>query len=519
MTWRNPVLAGFHPDPSACRVGEWFYLATSSFQFFPGLPLRRSTDLVHWELVGHAIDRPGQLDLRGTAPSRGLFAPTLRHHEGRLYLTCTEVDRLGNFLVSAPSIEGPWSEPLPIAVDGIDPSLFFDRDGTAYLCSNGRVDGRQGIALSVIDPANGAILEGPRHVCAGSGGRWPEGPHLYRRGDAWYLLLSEGGTEYGHFVTVFRAPSPWGPYEACPRNPVLTHRDDAMNPIQCVGHADFVEDAEGHWWCLCLGTRPLGPLLHNLGRETFLAPVSWDDGGWPVIGEGGRLAMEMDGPLPGARSRHEKAPTGPAAGSWSMEATDHRLALEWVSPRSRDARALRFHGGRGLLLRGSGCALSEPGGAPALVARPQTSVLCTFEASLEIAPGEGRTEAGIVVYYDEDYHYAIVVRTGEEGLSASLRRRVHDLEVEGPSIRLPSGGCLRLRIEADAESYGFLVSPGGSREAAWLELGAGLCAGLCSEGTWRMSFTGVHFGLYCREGDALFTKASCVDGEAHGLLS
>lgn len=504
MRWRNPVLPGFHPDPSVCRVGDRFYLATSSFHFFPGLPLYRSHDLVDWEAVGHALDRPSQLDLAGTPPSRGLYAPTLRHGGGRFWLACTEVDRLGNFLLSAPSIEGPWSDPLPLAVGGIDPSLFFDVDGTAYLCSNGEADGRAGISLSVIDPGTGAVLEGPRHICAGSGGRWPEGPHLYRRGGAWYLLLSEGGTEYGHYASVFRSASPWGPWEACPRNPVLTHRDDAASPIQCVGHPDLVEDAAGRWWLLCLGVRPLGPMLHNLGRETFLAPVSWDGEGWPVMGQGGRLALEMDGPLPGR-------PVGEERRRWEDRFDCGALDPGWISLRGREPGAVATGEGRGLVLRGRGCGLSDPAGAPALVARPQTEVSCRFEALLDFQPGGAGMEAGIVALYDEDYHYEAFVTRRDGTRGVALRRRVHDLEVEGPFLPLPGRGQVVLRLDADAENYRFSFScPDGGGEGGWRDLGAGRTAGLCTEGTWRMTFTGVHLGLYCREGEARFLGVSCV---------
>jgi len=504
MRWRNPVLPGFHPDPSVCRVGDCFYLATSSFHFFPGLPLWRSHNLVDWEPVGPALCRPSQLDLAGTPPSRGLYAPTLRHGAGRFWLACTEVDRLGNFLLSAPSIEGPWSDPLPLAVGGIDPSLFFDDDGTVYLCSNDAPDGRAGISLSVIDPGTGAILERPRHICAGSGGRWPEGPHLYRRGGAWYLLLSEGGTEYGHYASIFRSASPWGPWEACPRNPVLSHRDDAASPIQCVGHPDLVEDAAGRWWLLCLGVRPLGPMLHNLGRETFLAPVSWDGEGWPVMGQDGKLGLEMEGSLPGPPARGMHA-------CWEDRFDGPGLGPEWISLRRREPEAVALEEGRGLVLRGAGCGLSDPCGAPALVARPQPEIRCSFEALLDFRPTDAGMEAGIAALHDEDYHYEAFVTCREGTRVVALRRHVHDLEVEGPVLVLPGQGRVLLRLDADEEFYRFSFScKDGGGGGEWRELGAGRTAGLCAEGTWRMTFTGVHFGLYCRGGEARFRLASCM---------
>lgn len=508
MWYQNPILSGFHPDPSICRVGDIFYLATSSFHYFPGIPLRRSRNLVDWDLVGYGISRPGQIDLAGTEASRGLFAPTIRERGGRFYIACTEVDRFGNFLVSAPAIEGPWSDPVPFAVGGIDPSLFFDEEGTAYLCTNGEVDGTPGIALSVVDPDTGAILEGPRHVCAGSGGRWPEGPHLYRRGGAWYLMLSEGGTEYGHMLTAFRAHSPWGPYEACPRNPVLSHRDAARSPVQCVGHGDLVDDAAGNWWLVCLGVRPLGPLLHNLGRETFLAPVYWDPDGWPLVGSMGRLDLEMEGPLPGPppqapqKGRHE----GPATG-WRDEFGGPELSLEWSFVRARRPGIAEIRDGGGLTLAGGEAGLSDPAAAPSFVGRPQESFDCLFEATIEFEPADEGSEAGVAAYYDDSYHYEAFVTRRSGARAVCLRKRVHDIEAVVGTAALPERGAVQLRIAADRERYHFSYACGGASG----ELGAGMTAGLCTEGTWRMTFTGVLFGLYCARGVALFLNSSCLD--------
>ncbi len=515
MRYQNPVLPGFHPDPSVCRVGDTFYLATSSFHFFPGIPLWRSKNLVDWELVGHGITRPSQIDLAGTGASRGLYAPTIRHRKGMFYITCTEVDRGGNFIIAAPSIEGPWSDPILIraggtGIGGIDPSLFFDEDGTAYLCSNGEVDGAGGVALSVIDPGSGAITERPRHICAGSGGRWPEGPHLYRIGGMYYLLMSEGGTEYGHMVTAFRAPTPWGPYEACPRNPVLSHRDSGLHPIQCVGHADIVDDVMGNWWLVCLGVRPLGPLLHNLGRETFLAPVTWDEEGWPVMGRKGVIDPEMEGPLPlfpaSSNSHDSPSPASPAPG-WSDAFGPPDLSRQWSFVRSRLPGTAGIAPGGGLILRGERAGLSDPSAAPAFVGRPQTSFDCTFGASLEFHPESEGSEAGIAAYYDEAYHYEIFVTARSRSRVVCLRKRVHDLEAIVASAPLPETGSLRLRIAADRERYRFFYECGSLSG----EIGSGMTAGLCTEGTYRMTFTAVFFGLYCVQGKALFRDCACVD--------
>lgn len=561
MRYRNPVLPGFHPDPSVCKVGDTFYLATSSFHYFPGIPIHQSRDLVHWELIGHGITSSEQLDLSGTPASRGLFAPTIREHGGRFYITCTEVDRLENFVIAADRPEGPWSVPLSLSQGGIDPSLFFDDDGAVYLCTGG-----DGIALSVIDPDSGVILEGPKRVCYGSGGRWPEGPHLYKRGGLYYLLLAEGGTEYGHMATIFRAASPWGPWEGCPRNPILSHRDDAGSPIQCVGHGDIVEDSAGNSWLFCLGVRPIGPQLHNLGRETFLAPIVWDESGWPVVGKDGRLGLEMEGPLeklwpgalPGTRGMpwpdvrvpegklqtrprggapegallldvgaRSKFPSGPGSGSNPIETAEPAtarnvvgvdtgwrdtfagptLAREWSFLRERPLGMVVFRDGGGLVLRGEAQGLSDEAATPAFIGRPQVAFDCVFEANLDFKPEIEGAEAGVAAYYDDSYHYeAFVTRRGGRSV-VCFRKRVHDIVVEGAPVFLPEEGKLRLRIIASRERYVFSCECGIFRS----ELGAGMTAGLCTEGTWRQTFTGVFFGLYCQRGVAFFSGASCVD--------
>jgi len=275
-----PVLAGFHPDPSVVRVGDLYHLACSSFEYAPGVPLFRSTDLVTWELVGHALDRPSQLRAGAAGPSGGVYAPTLRHHDGLFWLVTTNVnDGPGHLLVSAPDLAGPWSDPVRIDAGGIDPDLAWDEDGTCWLTWS---DG--GIVQAALDPRTGALLSDPRTVWQGTGGQHPEGPHLYRVGPWWYLLIAEGGTGHGHAVTVARGTSPSGPFEPCPDNPLLTARGTSA-VVQNTGHADLVEGPDGTWAAVFLGVRPEGyfPGWHVLGRETFAAEVSWQDG-WPRVG-------------------------------------------------------------------------------------------------------------------------------------------------------------------------------------------------------------------------------------------
>jgi xylan 1,4-beta-xylosidase len=277
-TYSNPILPGFYPDPSVCRVGEDYYLVTSSFEYFPGVPIFHSRDLIHWRQIGHCLTRPDQLRLAGVPSSGGIFAPTLRYHDGLFYMVTTNVSYGGNFYVFTDDPGGAWSEPVFVQQGGIDPSLCFDR-GHVYFTSTGE-SSLMGIYQSEIDIKSGKKLTETRFLWSGTGGRYPEGPHLYHIGDYYYLMIAEGGTEYGHMETLARSQSPWGPFEPCPHNPLLTHRNESQSPIQGTGHADLVEAHDGSWWLVFLGFRPQRWQYHHLGRETFLAPVTWSAAGW-----------------------------------------------------------------------------------------------------------------------------------------------------------------------------------------------------------------------------------------------
>lgn len=281
----HPVVPGFYPDPSVCQVGDAYYLAHSSFEYAPGVPIWRSTDLLSWEQIGHALDRPSHIPFRSGRPSGGIFAPTLRHHGGRFWMTTTDYHRIydGQLIVSAEDPAGPWTDPVFVAgTIGIDPDLAWDDEGICHLTFAG-FTGMQSVA---VDPSTGVRLGEVREVWRGTGLAAAEGPHLYRIDGWWYLLLAEGGTERGHAVTMARARTLDGPWEPAPGNPLLTHRSSS-HPVQNTGHADLVRRPDGTWAMLYLGVRPRGfsPLFHTNGRETFLAEVEWVDG-WPVVREG-----------------------------------------------------------------------------------------------------------------------------------------------------------------------------------------------------------------------------------------
>ncbi|GAA2642282.1 glycoside hydrolase family 43 protein [Paractinoplanes durhamensis] len=386
---RNPILPGFHPDPSICRAGEDYYLVCSSFEYFPGLPVFHSRDLESWRQIGNALDRPSQLPLPADTPaSGGIFAPTIRHHDGRFWIITTNTSGGGNFIVSATDPAGPWSEPAWIDLPGIDPDLAWDDDGTCW-CT---VSGTQ---VARIDPVAGKIIDGPFPGWQGTGLQYPEAPHLYRIGDWWYLMIAEGGTERGHTVAMARARSPRGPFEAAPGNPILTHRS-TNRPVQSTGHADLVSTPGGDWWMVLLATRPKGntPGFHVLGRETFLAPVRWVDG-WPEVDP----IVEEPAPFVATSDHFD----GPA------------LAPAWISPRGRpgDAWSLTDRPGW-LTLHATGPSLDEP--RVTFIGRRQEHHSVRVTARLD--PGTAR--AGLSIRIDEDHHYDLEVGDGQARVVARI---------------------------------------------------------------------------------------------------
>ena len=481
--YANPVVPGFHPDPSICRVGDDFYLATSSFEYFPGVPIHHSRDLVNWQLVGHALTREGQLPLAGQGASRGIFAPTLRWHAGRFYMVTTNIDGGGNFYVSAADPAGPWSEPVWLheSTFGMDPSLFFDDDGRVYYTRHG--GGRNGgVYQAELDLETGHLKDEARLVWPGTGGVWPEGPHLYKRDGWYYLLISEGGTSWEHSLTMARSRSPWGPFEANPDNPILTHRNTPQEPLQMIGHGDLVQAANGRWWVVMLGTRPVGRVT-PLGRETMLAPAAWDDRGWLVINEHQpvRPLMEVTGLPP-----PHPWPVDPARDDFDAAA----LRLEWVFLRS-SARGLWSLAERPgwLRLKGTPATLSE-NVTPAFVGRRQTSLRQRAATLLDFAPRLEGQEAGLVLRLDESRHVRLRV-TGGNTRRVELVTRLQGVEkvVGGLDNSAIGFGPVRLQIDAWPDRYEFSAAGAGQPPRA---LGSVPVTALSSPD----SFTGMFFGLY-----------------------
>ena len=427
MLFKNPIIPGYNPDPSICRVGDDFYLVNSTFEFFPGVPIYHSRNLVNWELKGYCLDRRSQLELEGCRNSGGIYAPTIRFHNGMFYMITTNVTDKGNFVVHSDSVDGDWSEPAWIDQGGIDPSLFWDDDDKCYYCSTGILDGVRGIVAFEINPMTGEILSDKKLISEGCGGQCAEGPHIYKKDGMYYLMIAEGGTEYAHRETIQRAENVWGPYTPCPHNPIISHKEYKKSEIQATGHADLIEDANGNWWLVFLGIRRFShALLHNLGRETFLAPVKWEDG-WPVVGYNGNGTIElvMDAPLPGLDYEESKAnihtddktgkPMLYADHSISIDFADEKLDKRLQFTRNPDMSHYIYDSAdRKLTLKGTDISLNEPGKSPTILSFKQPEFTTTLKAVVDIGATTAK-RAGIAAYYNNDYHYEIYIGNDDNG--------------------------------------------------------------------------------------------------------
>jgi alpha-N-arabinofuranosidase len=482
MQYKNPIIPGYYPDPSICRVGENFYLVTSSFEYFPGVPIFHSKDLINWQQIGYCLMRPSQVPLAGCWASGGIWAPTIRHHNGLFYMTTTNTTGGGHFYVTTPDPAGAWSEPIWVEGNGWDSSLFFDDDGKAYF-QWFEYDPFSAIYQTEIDIATGQHLTKPKVVWQGTGGRSPEGPHLYKINGCYYLLAAEGGTEEGHMVTLARGDSPWGPWEACPHNPILSHRS-LDHPIQTTGHGDLVEDTNGNWWIVFLGTRPVGyPRYHILGRETFLAPVLWKDG-WPVVGNHGTTDLEVEAPLPDLHSWEQIEPL-------RDDFDTQTFGWHWNWLRNPDMANYSLSERPGWLrLKGIATHLDAEN-SPTFLGRRQRYFNCRVITEISFDPQNKGEEAGLVVLGDNHHHYEIAVRFHNGQREIIVRRRIGALQAIVAQETISEGNIL-LSVEADPTWYTFSFSLGNH---PWKTLTQGETRYLCTE-SGAAKFTGVYFGMY-----------------------
>ena len=510
-TFGNPVIPGFAPDPSIVRVGDDFYLVTSTFEYFPGLPIHHSRDLVNWSLIGHALADPKTAGLDEVESSGGIQAATIRHHAGVFYVVTTRIlkGQAQSFVLTARDPRGPWSAPHVLRdeyghdAEGIDPSLFFDDDGRVWYTANRipadpQFPGQAEIWLQELDPPT-LRLKGPRHAlwrgcCQGT---WAEAPHLFKKDGRYVLVIAEGGTSYEHAVSVALSRSVTGPYENNPRNPVLTHRHLSLDhPITNIGHADLVELADGRWYAVVLGTRRLQGLHDLLGRETFLVPMQWEaEREWwktdkrtlPVLApQTGKVELQEVLPFPDRPQR--------AARGFRDNFRMPTLHPEWTFRRSH---AQPFHevdtrSGR-LLLKLQPTAIAE-GARYSFMGVRQRAFDLTARTRLHFAP-QGREEAGLVVIQKDTAAYAFTVARDEQGRRVA---RVQWVGEQGPStlaaVPLSGDRPIHLRVVARGLHYSFEHSVDGSR---WHRVGAPVDGTRLSPSVLRgFNYTGVFIGLY-----------------------
>jgi xylan 1,4-beta-xylosidase len=506
----NPILPGFNPDPSILRVGDDYYIATSTFEWFPGVQIHHSRDLVNWHLMTRPLTRISQLDLRGVGNSMGVWAPCLSYHEGTFYLIYTDVKTMipgpmdcHNYVVTAPAIDGPWSEPTYLHSLGFDPSLFHDRDGRQWLLAMttehrpGRPD-FGGIILQEYDRTARKLVGPMTNIFGGRLGA-TEGPHLYWRDGWYYLVVAEGGTGSGHAINVARSRTLTGPYEADPAGLMLTSRFAPDHPLQCAGHGSFVEAQDGSWWCAHLCTRSnLGlPAAARLGRETALQPMHWSADGWPRLSAPNNRPLvttavpdlppqpwpqkpardDFDGPLLSDDWQSLRVPITP---DWA----DLGARPGWLRLRGRDSLRSLFE--------------------QSLLARRLEHRTATITTCIDANPDHPKRMAGLVFIYDVRTWSFLHLR-GDEAYGSEL------------VLTHCRGGALRqelawahprqvfpltwMRLEIGATETRFLMSHDGE---SWNQVGAPFPAAEISSA----GFTGPFVGLSCQDG---VNRSWCAD--------
>lgn len=491
MKYTNPIIKGFYPDPSVCSANGKYYLVTSTMQYFPGVPVFESENLVNWVQVGNCLTRKSQVELDTVESSAGVFAPTIRFFDGRFYMTTTNSTTRQHFIVWTDDITGQWSEPIIIDQDGIDPSLLFD-NGKVYFMSNGCDDfGVSGVVQCEIDIDTGEKLTPSRCIWQGTGGRYLEAPHLYHINDYYYLVAAEGGTEYGHMVTYARGDSPYGPFVNYDKNPVLTNRNLGGFEIQGVGHGDLIQGKDGSWHLIHLGFRQIGQWspFHHLGRETFLTPVFFGDDGWFSAGKDGTTDAQYE--ISGDFTQSQRL-------FYTFDNTS--FDLEWLYLRHPNEKNYTI-GENKVILKGSDISLDMPL-SPTFIGIRQTDFKATITCDIEIDEGE----AGITIYMDESHHFDAAIRKTERGIQAVGKLNVGSIKHIANVIELTENHA-KLIIISDNYNYNLYVNEADEKHL----LGSGQSKYLSSEVA--CGFTGVIIGLYSYDKDnksqAVFTNFKC----------
>ncbi len=508
--YQNPILTGFYPDPSICRAGDDFYLINSTFAYFPGIPIFHSRDLVNWKHIGNVIHRPDQLRYDRVGVSGGIFAPAITHHDGVFYMVCTQVGGNGNFVVTATNAAGPWSQPTELRFEGIDPSLFFDEDGRAWMVNNGAPEGRptydghRAIWIQEFDPKEKKMI-GPRKVLVNGGVDiskkpvWIEGPHIYKVKGWYYLCCAEGGTGPQHSQVILRSKNVDGPYTPWEKNPILTQRDlsaNAPDAATCTGHADLVIGPDNNWWAVFLAVRPYDGRFSPMGRETFLLPVKWTEDGWPIILPlGERVPMVAKTPGGVSVQPSEKLPLN-GNFAWRDDFEKSELSPAWIMLRAPKETWWNVDSGAGKLQLTPRTELLSGRGNPSFLGRRVQHARFTAATALDV-PSEPGVAAGLAVFQGERFHYFANAQRGTNGVNVSLER-VRGRGSSGPeivkSVNVPEAKSLKLRVVASDSKCAFEYA---TDSGSWETLAADLDATMLTTDV-AGGFVGATAGPYAR---------------------
>ncbi len=502
----NPIIPGFNPDPSIVRVGDDFFLANSTFEWYPGVQIHHSRDLVHWRLLTQPLTRKSQLDMIGNPASNGVWAPCLSHCNGMFHLIYTDMKNADhykdghNYLVTAPDIMGPWSDPIFLNSSGFDPSLFHDDDGRKWLV-NLVWDHRKGknsfggIILQEYDPVAKELTGPIETIFTGSFRGCTEGPHLYKRDGWYYLMTAEGGTGYDHAVTICRSRSIHGPYDLDPLGSMMTATDDRNLPLQKAGHASLTDTPNGEWYMPHLCARPRGPEGRcMLGRETAIQKVEWSDDGWLRL-TGGGTSPELTVPAP-------KLPACPFPALPSKDDFDKKkLSVQFSTlrePAEESWASLRERPG---FLRLYGRESLASFHRQSMVARRLQAFEVEAETAIEFDPQSYQQMAGLTLFYNHKFHIYCHVSRDEE-LGKCLRliemdKGKYDELMEPVSVEGWDRVYLRLRLE-DGPLQFFYSADGGRWKAAGPELdGSKISDEYVCRTTY--AFTGAFIGICCQD--------------------
>lgn len=512
--FKNPILSGFYPDPSICVVGDDYYMVTSSFVYFPGIPIFHSKDLIHWEQIGHGISSPKQLDYKNCETSLGLWAPTIRYHNGTFYIINTFVSggreaNRDNYIITSNSIYGPWSKACFIqGADGIDPSLFFDKDGRMwyvgnYISEKNHYEGHHGIYLCELDKKTFQFIGERKIIWDGEKTRskWIEAPHIYHINGYYYLMVAEGGTFTNHSVMIARCKTIDGEYEICPRNPIITHRHLSLeHPISVVGHGDLIKTKHNEWWMVLLGVRPRQHGHFNLGRETFLIPIKWDDDGWPRIDTVNGLVNE-----------YERVPNlsyyqvSPQFYSDNFESDKLHFCWNTIHPLKASSFSLnqRFSYLR-LYLQPE--VLHEIC-TPAFIGRRQQHTQFQATSAMEFLPTNEKEEAGLALVQDDRFHYRFTRILKNNTSMLQVVEVNNHKETILSSIPIPS--CQRIYLTISCNEYGYHFYYGlqeHEMKPIVTNVSLNLLSSITNEG-----FTGTYIGMYATSNHTQVTSFADFD--------